>query len=112
VGAKVLGESDISSVRFSDSVTISNISDAHGRLSAALECGNSVVIDIADVTEADLTFAQLIEAARRSATERGRTIQLRNGAQGAVLQVLQRGGFLDPADPDRADFWLQGANQQ
>ena len=108
----MLGESDISSVRFSDSVTISNISDAHGLLSSALERSSSVIIDIADVTEADLTFAQLIEAARRSATERGRTIQLRDGAQGAVLQVLQRGGFLDPADSERADFWLQGANQQ
>jgi hypothetical protein len=65
-----------------------------------------------DVTEADLTFVQLIESARRSAMESERSIQLRHPAEGAVLQVLQRGGFLDPGDPDRAAFWLQGTSEQ
>jgi anti-anti-sigma regulatory factor len=93
-------------------VTISNITDAHVLMSSALHCDNSVVIDIDDVTDADLTFVQLIEAARRSMAERGRSIRLLHAADGAVAQVLRRGGFLDPADAERADFWLQGTSKQ
>jgi MFS superfamily sulfate permease-like transporter len=106
----VSGELQSSIVQFSDNVTISNISDAHDILLAALEHNNSITIDIDGLEEADLTFVQLIESARRSAAEGGRSIQLRQAAQGAVLQVLQRGGFLDPDDRDRTNFWLQGAN--
>jgi hypothetical protein len=112
VGAKVSGELENFHVRFSESVTISNISAAHDLLSTALECNNSIIVDIAGLEEADLTFVQLIESARRSAAEGGRSIRLQQAADGAVLQVLQRGGFLDPEDRDRTDFWLQGANQQ
>jgi len=93
-------------------VTISNISDAHDILCAALARNNSITIEIDGLEEADLTFVQLIESARRSAAEGGYSIQLRQAAQGAVLQVLQRGGFLDPDDRDRKDFWLQGATEQ
>jgi hypothetical protein len=106
----VSGELESSVVRFSDNVTISNISDAHDTLCAALERNKSITIEIDGLEEADLTFVQLIESARRSAAEGGYSIRLQQPAQGAVLQVLQRGGFLDPEDRDRTDFWLQGAN--
>jgi hypothetical protein len=112
VGADVSGEIESSVICFSDNVTISNISDAHDILCSALERENSITIDIGGLAEADLTFVQLIESARRSAAEGGRSIQLRQAAQGAVLQVLQRGGFLDPDDRDRTDFWLQGTSEQ
>ena len=106
------GELQSSIIRFSDNVTISNISDAHDILLAAFERENSVTIEIDGLEEADLTFIQLIESARKSAAEGGRSIQLRKPAEGAVLQVLQRGGFLDPEDRDRMNFWLQGATEQ
>jgi hypothetical protein len=108
----VSGELQSSVVRFSGSATISNISDAHGILLAALEQNNSITIEIDDLEEVDLTFVQLIESARRSAAEGEHSVVLRRAAQGAVLQVLQRGGFLDPEDRDRANFWLQGATEQ
>ena len=73
---------------------------------------NSITIEIDDLEEVDLTFVQLIESARRSAAEGEHSVVLRRAAQGAVLQVLQRGGFLDPEDRDRANFWLQGATEQ
>lgn len=69
-------------------------------------------LDVSALSEVDLTFVQLIEAARRAAADRGRTIRLRAPAQGALLQVLQRGGFLDPEDQERSDFWLQGTIAQ
>lgn len=104
------GDLQNTTVRFSDNVTISNISEAHDILRSAFEGGNSITIDIDGLAGADLTFVQLIESARRTAADCGRSIQLRQPAQGAVLQILQRGGFLDPDDRERADFWLQGAN--
>jgi anti-anti-sigma regulatory factor len=110
LGADVSGEVDSSIVRFSGSLNVSNISDAHDILLEALEQNDSLAIDIDGLEEADLTFVQLIESARRSAAEAECSIVLRQPAQGAVLQVLQRGGFLDPEDRDRANFWLQGAN--
>ncbi len=75
-------------------------------------CDDNVTIDVSALSEVDLTFVQLIESARRAAGERGRAIRLSQPAQGALLQVLQRGGFLDLADPERSDFWLQGTSAQ
>lgn len=106
------GELQSSTIRFSDNVTISNIANARDILLEAFERNKSITIEIDGLEEADLTFIQLIESARRSAAEGGYSIQLREPAQGAVLQVLQRGGFLDPDDRDRMNFWLQGATEQ
>jgi hypothetical protein len=108
---RVMGETEFFTIRFSDNVNISNIADAHVLMSSALHCDKTVILDIGDVTEADLTFVQLIESARNSLAERGRSIRLLHAADGAVAQVLRRGGFLDPADAERADFWLQGTSK-
>jgi len=70
-----------------------------------------LVVDLDAVTEADLTFVQLIEALRRSATDAGRAVSLAHPAGEAVRDVLQRGGFLDDDTSERALFWLQGAKQ-
>lgn len=71
-----------------------------------------MTIDVSSLSEVDITFVQLIESARCAAAERGRMLRLRTPAQGALLQVLQRGGFLDPEDQERSDFWLQGTIAQ
>jgi len=98
-------------VSFSGEMTISNIEAAYADLGAALRQDGPVVMDISGVTEADLTFVQLIESARRKAAETGCDFTLRHPADGAVLGVLQRGGFLDDDTSDRVQFWLQGASQ-
>ena len=72
---------------------------------------DAVVVNLDDVAEADLTFAQLLEAARRTAAAKGQEIRLEKPADGAVLQVLQRGGFLNPDDADRLNFWSGGKTQ-
>jgi hypothetical protein len=98
-------------VSFSGDMTISNIEAAYADLGAVLRQDGSVVMDISGVSETDLTFVQLIESARRKAAETGRDFALRHPADGAVLEVLRRGGFLDDDTSDRAKFWLQGAAQ-
>ena len=96
-------------VTLTGEITIAGIGAAHAEMMAALSAPGSVVVDISGVTEADLTFVQLLEAARRSAAEADRTLSLTQPAGPAVKEILQRGGFLDDADSDRATFWLQGA---
>jgi ABC-type transporter Mla MlaB component len=98
-------------VSFVGDLTVSNITQAHDELGAALRQDGPVVVDIEGVGEIDLTFVQLLESARRKAAETGRELKLLHPAGGAVLEVLRRGGFLDNETSERAQFWLQGAAQ-
>lgn len=77
----------------------------------ALGQDGPVLLDIGLVEDTDLTFIQLVEAARRKAGETGRDFTLRQPAGGATLEVLRRGGFLDDEKSARAMFWLQGTAQ-
>ena len=70
-----------------------------------------MVIHVEDLTETDLTFIQLLESARGKASENDVGLSLNTPANGALLEVLRRGGFLDDETSDRAQFWLQGAAQ-
>jgi anti-anti-sigma regulatory factor len=100
-----------STISFAGEVTISNIVAARDDLAAAFRENDPVIVDITSVNEADLTFVQLIESARRKAVETGHDFRLRHPASGVVLEVLRRGGFLDDETSERAKFWLQGTAQ-
>jgi hypothetical protein len=106
-----LSSSGKDAVAFAGDVTISNIGTAHAALAVALSQDGPVLLDIESVEDTDLTFVQLVEAARRKAGETGRDFTLRQPAGGAILEVLQRGGFLDDEQSERAKFWLQGTAQ-
>jgi ABC-type transporter Mla MlaB component len=88
-------------------ITLQSVEAIHSRL---LEmAGEPVVeIDCDGVTGADLSLVQLILAARSSAQRSARTVTLVHPAAGALLETLQRGGFLS-ADQPNADqaFWTQ-----
>ncbi|MDB5420450.1 MAG: hypothetical protein JWR59_397 [Brevundimonas sp.] len=94
-------------VAFCNDVTISNIEPAYAQINDAFQQAGPIVLDIADVAEADLTFIQLIESARLTAAKTGRSLALGAPADGAVLEILQRGGFLEDHPADRTGFWLQ-----
>ena len=111
MGATVLSDVGERTISFAGEVTISNIGEAHEQLGAFLREQEAVVIDVEDLTETDLTFVQLLESARRKASESGVGLSLNKPAGGALLEVLRRGGFLDDDTSDRAKFWLQGAAQ-
>lgn len=101
-----------SAVLVPEIATISNIAVIREIIVSTITHNEDATIDVSSLSEVDLTFVQLIESARRAAADRGRTIRLRAPAQGALLQVLQRGGFLGPEDPERSDFWLKGTIAQ
>ena len=48
---------------------------------------------------------QIVESARLWAARAGGRLSLSQPASGGLLSVLERGGFLDPAFPERTAFW-------
>lgn len=56
--------------------------------------------------QANLSFVQLVGAARRGAQAAGKAMRLPAPPTGSVLKVLQRGGFIDALSADDAQFWL------
>ncbi len=98
-------QEDIFRVGLCGDLSLPSIGQAHEQVLAAFEQDLPIVIDLDGVTGADLTLVQLVEAARKSADRRGRTLSLSAPASGPTRAVLERGGFLGA--PDRAAFWLQ-----
>lgn len=109
LGATLLSDVGERTISFAGEVTISNIGEAHKQLGSLMREQGGVVVAIEDLTETDLTFVQLLESARRKASENGVGLSLNTPAAGSLLEVLRRGGFLDDETSDRAQFWLQGA---
>ncbi len=104
--------SEDQTVVFSGPHTVRTVSAAHSRLCTAFAASPAVSLDLGDVTEADLSFVQLIEAARISAGLAGGRLVLSAPAAGSLHDVLTRGGFLDAEDHGRREFWLHaGADQ-
>jgi ABC-type transporter Mla MlaB component len=73
----------------------------------------AIVIDCAAAEEIDLTFIQLLIAARLSARGRNRTVILASAPDGALLDTLTRGGFQPVRESDAADipaYWFEQAS--
>jgi anti-anti-sigma regulatory factor len=81
--------------------------EARTRLLAAIGPDETVIVDLAGVTAADLGFVQVIAAARRQADITGARLRLAGPAPACIHDILARAGF--PADdPDHSHFWTQG----
>lgn len=93
-------------MKLPDSLIIKNISDVHSIIQLSLAERPEIILDISEDAEADLSFVQLVEAARMDARAAGKTMRLAAPAAGSVLKVLKRGGFIDAQSPDDAQFWL------
>jgi hypothetical protein len=66
----------------------------------------SIAIDCSAATEIDLTFIQLLIAARVSAGTVGRSLGLAPCPDGVLLDTLTRGGFR--IEPEPGGFWFTG----
>ncbi len=92
----------------SGDVTVRECESIRNQLSVALESGVSLVLDCAAITRVDLTFIQLLLAARKSAAAAGVALTLRHPTAGVLAEALARAGIpapdADPSDPDHL-FW-------
>jgi hypothetical protein len=97
-------------------VTVRTVSGFWSELCGACEAGGDVTLDLSGLEEADLSFVQLVQAARAhvaggaGAAGTGAALRLAAPAQGAVAALLVRAGFA--ADPADIDFWFHGALPQ
>jgi hypothetical protein len=94
------------SISVPDVLSIRNVSEIHANIIDALKSNSSIVIEISESAEADMSFIQLIESARRQAKALNKSIALSSPARGRVLKVLERAGFIEAFDRDDANFWL------
>ena len=101
--------SDIGQLVLDGNLTIRNIESVHLKLTDAISRRSQIVIDCRSADEVDVSMVQLLLAARAGAASAGRRLVLAHPADGALLDVLVRGGFLQPAGaqphPDTS-FWL------
>jgi hypothetical protein len=87
-------------------LTIKNILAVRELILDFLDKNTSATLDIDEEAQADLSFVQLITAARKHAGAKAGRILLARPATGDLYGVLKRGGFLDDMTPDAAHFWL------
>jgi MFS superfamily sulfate permease-like transporter len=95
-------------VRLDGPLTVATADATKTMLIKALD-GDSFVVDCAGATEIDLSFVQLVIAARRAAELRGKTVRLAAPASGTLHDVLDRAGLLDAGSGTaEAAFWTKG----
>lgn len=90
-------------VGVSNLADIQSIGQIHEDLTKAFAKGGDVRLTLDAVAEADLTFVQLVESARRFATSQGRSFAV-TPAPDTLRDLLDRGGFV--ARPEDRSFWL------
>jgi hypothetical protein len=71
----------------------------------------TLLVDIADEHDADLTLAQLLLSAKKTAERVQVVFRLKRPVAGSLLAVLTRGGLIGAGTPDN-EFWLhEGVTQ-
>jgi MFS superfamily sulfate permease-like transporter len=96
-------------LELSEPITVRAAGQIRNDLLSALSEHDDVVVDLASDHAADLCGIQLLEAARIYARSKGKRLRLAQGAGGAVLEALERGGCLQGRGEDDRSFWLEGA---
>jgi anti-anti-sigma regulatory factor len=94
------------------SATLRNAADLRQQCLDVLEGSGPIIVDIGDVTDADLSFVQTMHALRDAAGQADRQVRLRAPAPAPVAALLERAGFLSAASPQDLDFWFHGERPQ
>lgn len=87
-------------------LSIRSVSELYSNIIDKFRNNNTITLNLPENAEADLSFLQLIEAARRQAKAAGKTFSLSAPASGSLLKVLERAGFTEAFDEEDKKFWL------
>ena len=109
MGISAMAEQHRTDIRLDGSLTIATAEAVHHRLVEALAEGGTITIGCDEADAVDLSFIQLVVAARAAADAKGAVLTLQSPASGALLEALQRGGFLDehPDEIGERRFWMK-----
>jgi len=99
---------DTVTIAYSGELCLPRAEELRDSLLAALAQSRCVVIDATQATEIDLSFIQLILAARTSAERRGGSLCLVGPVKGALDSTLRAAGLTGgPFAPD-SQIWTEG----
>ena len=89
--------------------TIRYADQTRSLLLEALCAHSAISLDCSAVTEADLSFVQLLISAQVSAQLSGKTLTLIHPPSGAFLQTLSKAGFATSPDPltGNETYWIR-----
>ncbi len=92
-------------------LTMRRADELLGLLRAAVAQHDWLQLDCAAAEEVDLTFLQLLIAARASAAATGRRVTLSAPPAGVLAEALARAGFVPVSDaaPTGPGFWFESA---
>lgn len=82
-------------VEFSEPLTLRTVEQAHARLLAALSQPGTLRIDCAAAADIDLSGAQLLVSAAKTAVSEGRRIDVIWPTSGALQRTLSRAGLVE-----------------
>jgi len=99
---------DAVTVTCSGELCLPRAEEIRDRLLAALDQAQTVVIDVSQATEIDLSTIQLILAARLSAERRGVSLRLVSPANGPLAATLLAAGLTGDSHSTDSQFWTEG----
>jgi len=91
-------------VRLTGPLNLQTIVAAHETLRQAISSHPHVTVALEAADDVDLTLVQLLVSARRTAHAAAGSLVLAAPAQGGLLEILRRGGFVET--PAQRAFWL------
>jgi hypothetical protein len=92
-------------------LNIRSINDQHQNLMAKIDDCQSLLLNVPQNAEIDVSFLQLIESARLYAASLGKNFSLDRPADHALLDILSRAGWLSDTNDEIRKFWLhEGVN--
>ena len=98
------------SVQAPQSVTIRDAGDFVLHMRDACTGDADIALDCAALADVDLSFLQIVVAARAELAASGRTLSLTAPEDGPLATLLQRAGFA--VDPAELQSWLKGTLSQ
>lgn len=82
--------------------------DLRSRLLTGLADSDELILDVSGLVSADLSFVQLIEAARKQAVIEGKAIALSAAAPAPLVTLVEASGLLWARSPEDLQFWFKG----
>jgi hypothetical protein len=98
-------------VAVSDSANIRVIDGIRATILEEFQIHGDLELDISQLADADVSFLQLVEAARKLAAAEGKRFRLSAPACAPLVSLLERAGFLADGNADARQFWLEGGVQ-
>jgi anti-anti-sigma regulatory factor len=95
-------------IKCAGEMSIARAEEIREDLWAALRADRPIAVDCSAVTGIDVSFVQLLMAARISAKRRGISFRLSKPISETLVTALLRGGFVAAVPLPNEDFWNGG----